>query len=136
MVIIISIQFHISFRILDSIDKSSSYIKSNIIVITVIVIIGIVITIMCQQYINKKQGISLINKIEQYKTNHGNYPDSLGELIPAYYKKLPIPHTGIWFKDSFFYARSEDSISFIVSFYCFDGSERYDSREGRWNIFD
>jgi hypothetical protein len=42
----------------------------------------------------KEIGNQLKNAIEQYKRTHGNYPQSLSELIPEYFNSIPLTITG------------------------------------------
>jgi hypothetical protein len=43
----------------------------------------------------KSRGNTIVQSLEQYRADHGDYPDTLSDLCPKYLKAIPSPKWGI-----------------------------------------
>ena len=76
----------------------------------------------------------LINALEKYKVEYGNYPDNVEVLVPEYIASIPIcpgkKHPIPYFKEN-------DLDEYVLICYGFYTHKlRYRSRTGEWDSFD
>lgn len=68
-----------------------------------------------QDYNNEKVAEQLIKRLETYKRHKGQYPTSLTDMVPTYYKDYPYVSYGLTNK-TFGYSVEQDSYSDYVLF--------------------
>lgn len=51
-------------------------------------------------------GESVVHAIKQYRSHHGTFPDTLGDLVPAYLASIPDP---TWGQKEWVYTRTEQN---------------------------
>jgi len=84
-----------------------------------------------------KQAEIIIRHIEEFKKKEGIYPDSLDQLIPMYFKKIPVTSYSDLNND-FYYEKYSDSLDgYALWYYVPLGVEvRYNSITKEWTSDD
>jgi len=84
---------------------------------------------------SKMTGSLIIEAISDYKNDHGELPDDLKDLVPAYLRQIPRTSMRIRGTD-FFYSRNDNAfrLGFAVP-YAMIGMV-YDSRVNEWRTYD
>ncbi|MFK5892369.1 MAG: hypothetical protein QM504_04010 [Pseudomonadota bacterium] len=112
-------------------DYKTSYIVCLIYVLSALLV-------FCANYVNNKiahhRAEMLITKIEQYKIDHGSYPEKLQTLIPKYIDSIPAAKFSYHAKFYYYNSQGFTSIHYVAMppF----GRPFYDFKLKQWDYHD
>ncbi len=100
----------------------------------IISIIGMFAILNWQSATNEKNAEIIIESVEKFKRSKGYYPNSLNELTPIYFDKVPKAWFGIYYTNLTYQNRKNDfSLRNQVQR---DSYTIYESALGEWQFFD
>ena len=128
----------ITYKLIKKYDKKLKTLSGKIfLIITLLIIISIYPIHLIQVNKSKAIAFSIINKIEIYKTENGNYPKKLSQLVPNYITKLPYSSMGIFIKNKYLYYMNDEKGFYKISFpNILFTTLVYSSETKQWSISD
>ena len=84
-----------------------------------------------------KQAERIINALSEYRNENGEYPESLGVLIPEYLERIPKTKVAFFNHRGFYYSRKTDTDEYVLGFaYVAWTLSEYSSATEEWTIED
>ncbi len=125
------LMFYIAYNSFTKGPNKERFFKNKVPYLSVIAEIILVISIAYfQLIISRERGDTIINAVEQYKNDNGEYPEKLSDLQPHYLENIPKP---VFFAPSrYHYNLHPNKKSFYFSFLRALNTELYIYKEKKW----